>query len=147
MIWDRSRSKGRWTTEGWGCHACPPARQTAVRETGWRVLRTGKNRWSINNLAACKQHGYSQVIKAQHAEQGPAKPSVHERAGGIRLPSESKSTFILSYCIGMCTSRRVGEDRKTLMDFKSIHITQVRIASEQKGTLGFLYIKLLQNTK
>lgn len=40
---------------------------------------------------------------------------------GIWLPTETKSTSVLSYCINTCPSIRGAEDRKTLLDFKSIH--------------------------
>lgn len=68
---------------------------------------------------------------------------------GIWLPSETKSVFVVSYCISTCPSIRGAEDRKTLLDFQVYSYSQVRIASEQKGTLQFLYftLKLLQHTK
>lgn len=134
--WDRSGSKGSWTTEGSGRHARLPARQIAVGEKGWRVLWMEKNRWSINNLAACKQHGNSWVIKAQRAQWGPAKSSVREGSGDCLCwdwaSSGTKSTFLLSYCISTCPSITGAEDRKTLLDFKSIHTVTWRSSPSRK---------------
>lgn len=61
-------------------HVSQPGKQQPWRRAG-RAHGWGKNRWSINNLAACRQHGNSRVIKAQRAEPGPAKLSGH---GGAR---------------------------------------------------------------
>ena len=51
---------------------------------------------------------------------------------GIWLPSETKSTFLLSYCISTCPSISGAEDRKTPLDFKSIHIATSGLSLSRK---------------
>lgn len=53
--------------------------------------------------------------------------------GGICLLSETKSTFILSYCISTCSSIKGTEDRKTLLKFNSTHIVRSGLSLNKKN--------------